>query len=139
MHQSSTGMHARGYKLLIMNCELLIRCFAIQPRASLVGMHPFAPTRCLVGGKLVHSLQSSRRCSRRTSLPPSVRGFTLLVSRATLPTVQLSSSPCPFLHSICAKSHYLMVVASHHLGRLLTSGAIHCSPTCCPVLPKHRL
>ena len=80
---------------------------------TFVGTHPFAPTRCLVGGELVHSLYSSRRCSRQISLPPhrSMVFYTAAQSRNS------AASPA-FLHHVCSwlQNHCLMVEASHHFG-----------------------
>ena len=98
-----------------MNCCFAASLYSLS--LTFVGTHPFAPTRCLVGGELVHSLYSSRRCSRQISLPPhrSVVFHTAGQSRnsAAGPAFLFTMSA---LGLVCAQNHYLMVVASHHFG-----------------------
>ena len=107
-----------------MNCCFAASLYSLS--LTFVGTHPFAPTRCLVGGELVHSLYSSRRCSRQISLPPRrSMAFSLLFSHTILPPVQLFSSPCLlWVWYMCPKTTASWLRLHIILGRLLTSGAV---------------
>ena len=95
---------------------------------TFVGTHPFAPTRCLVGGELVHSLYSSRRCSRQISLPPhrSMVFCTAVQSRnsAASPAFLFTMSALGLVYVPKTTASWLGLHII--LGRLLTSGAVHC-------------